>query len=123
MPSDRQRNPSVHPAFALLDRNQEAELVTHFRHAAIVVALMPAQARKPRTGGIAVRGDHRTAATHARSAVHELPHNRAGARDACAADGRVSRRYSRAGKRTALRGALRKLQSKYRKLGPTSTWW
>lgn len=31
---------ACNPAFALLDRNQEEELMTHFRHAAIVVALI-----------------------------------------------------------------------------------
>jgi Protein of unknown function (DUF1236) len=32
--------PPCNPAFALLDRNQEEELMTHFRHAAIVVTLI-----------------------------------------------------------------------------------
>jgi hypothetical protein len=32
--------PSAQPGVCLLDRNQEEELMTHFRHAAIVVALI-----------------------------------------------------------------------------------
>jgi hypothetical protein len=40
MPSGRRRNPSVQLGVPLLDQNQEAKLVTHFRQAAIVVALI-----------------------------------------------------------------------------------
>jgi hypothetical protein len=46
--------PPCNPAFPLLDQNQEAELVTHFRHAAIVAHCRRKRANREPVGSRAV---------------------------------------------------------------------